>query len=462
MSQSSLTDRLATSPTSFRQRYQRLIDDGSAVESMDNETKRVLYSELELLKMCIEDDTEGTGEGPGVIEDITDFEKRLSLDYAKREKRWWTYLDEPLRFLGVWLLFMTFACFFSLPVIMVGMLDRRLTRMGVLRRQNQLAPLMQRTMATFVLMVSGVHLTEQGLTAEKFAIDGGHTDKRVVCFFTHASTLDAFIICASCPVPYTVLAKKELFLLPFFGWLLIAFGGVPINRNNRAEAVRSMNQAAKGTREGDCVLVSPEGTRSPSGQLISFKKGPLYLWESMEAKIVPIVIFGAYDLCPPGKIMTHTGRIYIRYLDPICRSEALTRDQMSRLARRRMLTALMDAPKDSAGDVSVFDRLVSFCVLGGVLLLDSFILEFLAHFFFVRIGLTVRGLSILMAMGSVIITLCLYVYAVYLGPTVADVGGCCTTSFESTSGVEMQLVGGGSTDESREPMLRGDAENSQA
>jgi 1-acyl-sn-glycerol-3-phosphate acyltransferase len=77
-----------------------------------------------------------------------------------------------------------------------------------------------------------------------------------------------------------------------------AYGNVPIDRKNRNSAVVSLEIA---TEIADSVLIAPEGTRSTTGQLLPFKKGPFHLWESLHGPIVPIVITGAYELLPPGE-----------------------------------------------------------------------------------------------------------------------------------------------------------------
>ena len=42
--------------------------------------------------------------------------------------------------------------------------------------------------------------------------------------FSHASSLDLFTIAQGVPISQVSLGKWELFLIPFFSWLLIAFG----------------------------------------------------------------------------------------------------------------------------------------------------------------------------------------------------------------------------------------------
>ncbi|KAJ1391005.1 hypothetical protein B484DRAFT_298470, partial [Ochromonadaceae sp. CCMP2298] len=82
--------------------------------------------------------------------------------------------------------------------------------------------------------------------------------------------------------------KSELFLIPFFGWCLTAYGGVAIKRGNRDQAVKALGAAAGAAGCGDCLAIAPEGTRSKSGQLMAFKKGPFYLWEQLNLPIVPL------------------------------------------------------------------------------------------------------------------------------------------------------------------------------
>ena len=138
-----------------------------------------------------------------------------------------------------------------------------------------------------------------------------------------------------------------MFLVPFFSWCLLAFGGVPIDRKNRDQAVRAITKAAKSAKIGDCLAVAPEGTRSKSGQLLPFKKGPFYLWQQLNTPIIPMVIYGAYELYPPGKNITMCGKVYVEFLTPIEPKEAESREDMSRLLRKRMLLAVCVSPKDA-------------------------------------------------------------------------------------------------------------------
>jgi 1-acyl-sn-glycerol-3-phosphate acyltransferase len=407
--------------------------DAVNVEGMSNHAKRVLFSVCELIKLSVEEDKDmmAGDEGPKLIDEITAFTSTLAFNYARREKKWWTNIDNLLRFVALWQCFVVFAVFLSLPVIVLSAVDSRLTRAGVLARSHNMAPYVQRGMAQIVLFLCGIKLVTQAAQGQYWESRGG---ARTIVYFTHASTLDAFIICATCPVSYTVFAKKELFLLPFFGWLLFAFGGVPIDRADRQRAVRSLAVAAKQSKAGDTLLISPEGTRSPNGQLLPFKKGPFYLWENTRANIAPIVLYGAFDLFPPKQYMSHTGRVYVRYADPIMCDQVQGREDMSRRTRRRMLETLQDSPKDAGADLSSSERMV--CGVSVLLsyIVGHFIWSTAADVLFASTGESSSTVLVNFTIASVVITLAIYVYAVYLAPKVVDLPAYCVCGPLSSEG----------------------------
>jgi hypothetical protein len=82
------------------------------------------------------------------------------------------------------------------------------------------------------------------------------------------------------------------------------------------------------------LAISPEGTRSKTGLLSEFKKGPFYLWQDCNrisgsgsghentkgnsiVSITPAIVLGAYELWPPEALVPASGRVVIRYCTPI-------------------------------------------------------------------------------------------------------------------------------------------------
>lgn len=205
--------------------------------------------------------------------------------------------------------------------------------------------------------------------------------------------------------------------------MLLAFGGLPINRNDRNQAVNALSGAASTSYVGDCVCVSPEGTRSLTGHILPFKKGPFYMWEQLKTPIIPIVFVGAYELYPPGKNIPFSGKVYTKFLQPIAASEAETRDGMSKLLRRRMLEAWKEPSEDAAKPVSwpfFVKHILSLIAFYGTCYYAPTVLHFREIFDY-------YGISSWQAVGlyfvvSIVITLMFYVYLMYIDHFITKIG----------------------------------------
>lgn len=237
----------------------------------------------------------------------------------------------------------------------------------------------------------------------------------MILTFTHASNLDGFIISATCPIRHFALAKKELFAIPFFSWISLAVGGVPVDRNNRSRAVKALQRTVSRAKNFKMALViAPEGTRSTSGQLLPFKKGTFHMWEDTRAPIVPVVTIGAYDLYPVGTLINLAGKVWVRYLPPIYAKEASDRDGMLRLVRRRVLQTLMKAPEDLGGQLTWPQRVFSSAYGCLMIAACSGLVWAIRHVLFVELNMTMLSALIWTGVSSVGVTLGLYVYNVYL------------------------------------------------
>lgn len=206
-------------------------------------------------------------------------------------------------------------------------------------------------------------------------------------------------------------------MIPFFAWSLWVFGGVPVDRNHRDKAIQSIRNAALSASSGGCVVIAPEGTRSKSGQLLEFKKGPFYLWDEMKSPIVPLVFEGAFDLLPPGYNIAKPGRVYARFLPPILPSEANNREEMSLLVRKKMLEAIASGPPDAATKLDlpyfiahIFSLVSFYClVYFGVSVIPW-------NSWFEQLGVTSNEFIVYFLIFSIAITLVLYILLMYVFP----------------------------------------------
>ena len=119
------------------------------------------------------------------------------------------------------------------------------------------------------------------------------------------------------PAGGTAAIKNEVMLYGPVGITVKLLGFLMIDRGNSPKARRTMERAAERMRrERLTVFISPEGTRSPVGEVLPFKKGAFHLALDSGAPIVPVLFDGAFDLHPPGRFTTTPGLVRIRILPP--------------------------------------------------------------------------------------------------------------------------------------------------
>ncbi|SFN19972.1 lysophospholipid acyltransferase family protein [Marinobacter pelagius] len=122
--------------------------------------------------------------------------------------------------------------------------------------------------------------------------------RRYIIMCTHASHYDIPVSFVSLPGSIRMLAKKELFSIPLLGQAMRAAEFPSVDRSNRNRAVRDLEKAREMMESGIVLWAAPEGTRSPDGKLLPFKKGCFHLALDTEAVIVPVAIRGIHQVLP--------------------------------------------------------------------------------------------------------------------------------------------------------------------
>jgi len=156
----------------------------------------------------------------------------------------------------------------------------------------------------------------------------------------HVSNLDPPLLIPLLPRRVTVMVKKELFKLPILGRAMRMADFVPIDRSNRDAAIGSVREAATIVRKGLDLVVFPEGTRSPDGRLLPFKKGSFYLAMDTGVPIVPVTILGTEELLPKGSVLARPGRVSIVFHSPIDPKGFTDRDELVEAVRASVASAL--------------------------------------------------------------------------------------------------------------------------
>jgi 1-acyl-sn-glycerol-3-phosphate acyltransferase len=124
----------------------------------------------------------------------------------------------------------------------------------------------------------------------------------------HQSYFDIFTLLANLPVQFKFVLKEELMKIPLLGSAMRKARYVSIEREDPRKAVKSVNDAADRFREGASILIFPEGTRSPDGQLQPFKPGGFHLALKVKGDIVPVSIVGTHRIVPKGSLRVQKGK----------------------------------------------------------------------------------------------------------------------------------------------------------
>lgn len=123
----------------------------------------------------------------------------------------------------------------------------------------------------------------------------------------HVSFLDPPFVGQAFDEPIHYFARKSLFDHPVAGWILREWQSIPIDRD-KPDAT-SLKATIRFLRQGEKVLIFPEGTRSPDGTLQPAEAGVGLFIAKSKAPVLPVRIFGSYEAYPRGAKTIRPARI---------------------------------------------------------------------------------------------------------------------------------------------------------
>jgi 1-acyl-sn-glycerol-3-phosphate acyltransferase len=159
------------------------------------------------------------------------------------------------------------------------------------------------------------------------------------CIFlsNHVSNLDPPILLPSLPGMSSVFLKKSLMKIPLLGTAMRMGKFVPVSRgHSKDEAQKSVEVAAEALKSGLNIFIFPEGTRSPDGNLLPFKKGAFFLAAETGAPMAPIVILGTAQMMKKGSNKVFPGEAEVRFLPVIRPGDFATKEALMDAVRAAM------------------------------------------------------------------------------------------------------------------------------
>lgn len=156
----------------------------------------------------------------------------------------------------------------------------------------------------------------------------------------HVSNLDPPVLIPMIPRRTSVLAKKEIWRIPILGKALDLAEIVPVERHNREAALQSIKRAGQVMQHGINMTIYPEGTRSPDGRLLPFKKGPFHLAAETGFPIVPVTILGTQEMLPKGSNIVKGGTATLVFHSPIDPKRFPSREDLMQAVREAINSSL--------------------------------------------------------------------------------------------------------------------------
>jgi 1-acyl-sn-glycerol-3-phosphate acyltransferase len=182
------------------------------------------------------------------------------------------------------------------------------------------------------------------LAGVRFQVDGLDRiprDRACIFMSNHVSNLDPPALISIIPGRTSAFMKRSLMNMPIVGVGFRQGEFIAVDRRgNLADAQRSVAEAQRVLAKGVHITTFVEGTRSPDGRMLPFKKGPFFLAMAAGAPCIPVSICGTEKMLPKGGNSIHPGVAHVTFHDPIDPAAFATRDELMRAVRVAVASGL--------------------------------------------------------------------------------------------------------------------------
>ncbi len=161
------------------------------------------------------------------------------------------------------------------------------------------------------LLIRGIFQINGGLTVEgqENIPEGG-----VIIASNHISYLDPPLIGAVAPRRVTFMARKGLFEIPVLS-TVIKPAAFPVDREKPRPS--TIKEAVKRLRNGELLVIFPEGSRSETGELQEAKRGIVMIPSMSNGPVVPTLITGSNIVLPPKARWLKRAKVSVTFGKPL-------------------------------------------------------------------------------------------------------------------------------------------------
>ncbi|MCW8354843.1 1-acylglycerol-3-phosphate O-acyltransferase [Marinomonas pontica] len=155
-----------------------------------------------------------------------------------------------------------------------------------------------------------------GLSVEGRVSEAAKQVPQAVYVANHQNNFDLFTLASVVPEGVVTVGKKSLRWIPFFGVLYWLSGNFLIDRENRKQAIATIEQiVTKMKTTGLSIWMFPEGTRSRGRGWLPFKRGAFHAAVQAGVPIIPVVCSNTHNQV--GLNRWRNGKVIVEMLPPI-------------------------------------------------------------------------------------------------------------------------------------------------
>ena len=136
----------------------------------------------------------------------------------------------------------------------------------------------------------------------------------VILASNHVSYLDPVYVVSALERMVVGLARESAFNVPLGGRILRSWRVIPVDQTGTGRGLKTFLSRL---RSGDAVVMYPEGTRSPTGQIRAPQPGIGLIIIKSTAPVVPIKLFGAYEAYARHHWLPRPYQVQIKFGEPL-------------------------------------------------------------------------------------------------------------------------------------------------
>jgi 1-acyl-sn-glycerol-3-phosphate acyltransferase len=147
----------------------------------------------------------------------------------------------------------------------------------------------------------------------RFRVEGASNIPRkgpLLIASNHVSHLDPPLVGLAVPRTVFHMAKKELFVVKPLMWFMRTIGTIMVDRGQGSQA---LEDALRYFEKGECIIIFPEGTRSPNGILGKGRSGAIVIAIRADCPITPAVIIGSEKAMTKGSKLIKLVPVLVRF-----------------------------------------------------------------------------------------------------------------------------------------------------